>query len=341
MHLLILTPGFPADESDTVCVPFLQTWLKEAAKHFTIKVIAFQYPFAEKHYHWNGIEVYAAGGNNAEFPFRFLTWHKVFRQAKRWHRLMPFERITSFWATETGFEGMWIGKKWGLMQDIWILGQDAKRENQYPKWISGERNQFIAISPFLANSFTENHQKKVQAVIPLGLSMPPNLPEIKDRKIEIIGLGALAALKHFEQFVEIIETLKKDFPHIRAVIIGDGPEKERLQSQIKAANLTQNILLSGRLPHEAIFPILKNSKILLHTSEYEGQCMVFWEALACGCYVAAKPVGYLPETGKTFASPDLPAMTEQIKKWLRTKKPDFSPYIYEMSQTINEYRKML
>ncbi|MBX7240695.1 MAG: glycosyltransferase [Bacteroidia bacterium] len=341
MRLLLLTPGFPQDESDTTCVPYLQVWVKEASRFFEIKIITFQYPYTPKHYYWNGIEVYAAGGKNRRFPFRILIWFRILIQAFRWNRQSPFERISSFWVTEASFMGSLAGRLFRIPHDSWIFGQDAKKENRYPEFIFKKNTFYIAISPSLARDFEANHRLKPSALIPLGLSIPAFSGVNPQRTIDVVGLGSLTRLKHYEQFVEIVGVLKADFPSIRALIMGDGPEREALQRQIDIAGLSDNVVLAGRLGHEQVYEQLRNSRILLHTSEYEGQGVAYWEALACGCYIVAKPVGYLPDTPKTFASEEINALVTQAKYWLSLPKPDYTPFVYEISRTIDEYREFI
>ncbi|MGB0369237.1 MAG: hypothetical protein ACPGD8_07510 [Flavobacteriales bacterium] len=47
-HILILTPGFPENEADDTCMPYLQTYLREASKEehgLRFTVISLQYPY--------------------------------------------------------------------------------------------------------------------------------------------------------------------------------------------------------------------------------------------------------------------------------------------------------
>ena len=64
-HIVLLSPGFAADESDVNCISYLQYFLlhlKELAPEKKISIIAFEYPFINKRYVWNGITVYSIGG---------------------------------------------------------------------------------------------------------------------------------------------------------------------------------------------------------------------------------------------------------------------------------------
>ena len=50
-HILILTPGFPKDENDFICIPPLQEFLVKFKTSYPlakISVIAFQYPYRSR-----------------------------------------------------------------------------------------------------------------------------------------------------------------------------------------------------------------------------------------------------------------------------------------------------
>ena len=63
--IVILSPGFPADENDTTCIPSMQIFvkgLKQNKPGLHIVVVSFQYPFKASRYNWNGVEVIALAG---------------------------------------------------------------------------------------------------------------------------------------------------------------------------------------------------------------------------------------------------------------------------------------
>src|SRR6476469_8678283 len=94
--LLILIPGFPADESDTDCVRFPQQCIYHLAKQYPgwdITVFTFQYPYEPRHYVWHGIQVYAFGGKNKGKIRRLMLWNEVLKQAQRHHTMSAFTGI--------------------------------------------------------------------------------------------------------------------------------------------------------------------------------------------------------------------------------------------------------
>src|SRR5579862_2328805 len=87
--LIILTPGFPKDEGDTTCLPFLQDFiceLNESYPRLKLKIIAFDYPFATTFYHWNGNEVRSFNGWKKNKIRRLIKWLLI------WIRLIKIKR---------------------------------------------------------------------------------------------------------------------------------------------------------------------------------------------------------------------------------------------------------
>ena len=53
--ILIITPGFPKDENDSSCVPYLQDYILALSNKIgaeNIKVVATQYPFKKNIYNY-------------------------------------------------------------------------------------------------------------------------------------------------------------------------------------------------------------------------------------------------------------------------------------------------
>src|SRR5580765_8393604 len=106
--IVILTPGFATNESDSTCIPALQDYiwcLKNEFPDYNIFVLAFQYPFKPGWYNWNGVEVFSAGGRNRKSFFRLLPWNRISRQLKFIHATHKIDVIHSFWLNEASLVG--------------------------------------------------------------------------------------------------------------------------------------------------------------------------------------------------------------------------------------------
>jgi glycosyltransferase involved in cell wall biosynthesis len=129
-------------------------------------------------------------------------------------------------------------------------------------------------------------------------------------------------------------------PVLNCGIIGDGDKRKNIEGMIQDLNLDNHVTLFGSLPYVQVIEIMHSSKILLHTSLFEGQGLVFTEALAAGAYVVSYPVGITcniaskkVKTGKTKE-----ALTQHVINILSDKDPDYLPEIFFTNEnTCKEY----
>ena len=105
---------------------------------------------------------------------------------------------------------------------------------------------------------------------------------------DLIYLGRLAYPKNPERLIEIIKELKKVKNDIKVAIVGDGADRVKVQESIHKYGLEKNIKMYGFKTNP--YPILKNSKILIMTSIYEGTPMCALEAQALKKPIVATPV---------------------------------------------------
>jgi len=288
--LVILSPGFPASEADTACMPPQQLFvkaLKEICPGLRIIVLTFHYPFSAAEYEWHGVQVIALGGRDNGRLLRVLTWFKAWMRLRKINREHHVLGLLSFWFGECALIGNYFAKRHHLSHYSWLLGQDAKRGNKYFRWIKPRGDTLIALSDFLAREVILNHGVVPANVIPVGIdiSMFPQLPLKRD--IDVLGAGSLIPLKQYHLFVEAIALLKPFYPNIKAVLCGKGPEMENLKVLAKSLNLNGNLVFNGELPHAAVLDLMQRSKIFLHPSNYEGYGSVLAEALFGGAHVVS------------------------------------------------------
>jgi len=288
--LVILSPGFPANEADTVCVPSQQIFvkaLKEICPGLNIIVLALQYPFTSASYQWHGIKVIAINGTNKGKLNRLSTWAKTWKvlgKIQREYRLMG---LLSFWFGECALVGSYFAKRHHLTHYSWLLGQDAKGGNKYFKWIRPRGDSLIALSDFIAKEVTENYGISPLQVIPVGIDTSLfNTPPAK-RDIDILAAGSLIPLKQYHLFIETVAFLKRFFPGISAVICGNGPQMAALKAKTESLDLKSNIFFAGELPHREVLELMQRSKVFLHPSAYEGFGAVLSEALYAGAHVVS------------------------------------------------------
>jgi len=286
--LIILTPGFPENEADSTCIPPQQVFVK-ALKHtnpdLNIILLAFQYPFIYSEYTWNGIKVISFNGRNKGKINRLIVWIHVWKTLKRIYRQDEVIGLLSFWLGECAFIGKYFAKRYNLIHYCWILGQDARKKNRYVWLMRARAEELIAMSDFLAREFYKNYGFKPKHIITNGIDITLYPKNQGERDIDVLGVGSLIPLKQYDLFVDIINTLTYTIPSVKAVICGKGPEENHLKSMIKKLKLDNNISLPGEKSHPEILQLMQKTKILLHTSSYEGFSTVCLEALGAGAHV--------------------------------------------------------
>jgi glycosyltransferase involved in cell wall biosynthesis len=100
--------------------------------------------------------------------------------------------------------------------------------------------------------------------------------------LNIVAVGNLRKQKGFDRLIEIFSDLELDY-HLH--IIGEGPERAKLESLIHKYNLEDKVSLLGTQLNP--YKYLKHASILVSSSRYEGFPNVIIEANACGTYVVA------------------------------------------------------
>jgi glycosyltransferase involved in cell wall biosynthesis len=286
--LLILSPGFPANEGDSICLPPQQSFILAIKNNFPelkIIILSFEFPHSTIPYDWNQILVIPFNGEFKRKLDKFMIWYRIWRKLKQIRREYQIIGLFSFWCAECALIGKYFAKMHALKHYCWILGQDARKNNRLIKWIRPVARELVAMSDFLAGEFFRNHQVRPAHTIPNGIDTSLYLPGSFERDIDILGVGSLIALKQYDIFIRLISEITKKIPSIRSRICGKGPEKKMLQELIGKLQLERNILLAGEKDHQEVLHLMQRSKILLHTSSYEGFSTVCLEALYAGAQV--------------------------------------------------------
>ncbi len=98
-----------------------------------------------------------------------------------------------------------------------------------------------------------------------------------------------------EYFVRAFPAVRARIPDAEAILIGDGPERERLEGLAKALGVAEGLHFLGRRPHDEMPGLLSSAALAVIPSLMEATSVAGLEAMACGLPVVASRVGGLPE----------------------------------------------
>ncbi|MED5446721.1 MAG: glycosyltransferase family 4 protein [Planctomycetota bacterium] len=100
-----------------------------------------------------------------------------------------------------------------------------------------------------------------------------------DRPV-LLGMGRLHLQKGFDRLLPIFARLRSSHPNWHLVLLGEGDERARLETQVRDLGLQQHVSLPGWVAD--VEGALSRSDLFVLPSRYEGFGNVVAEALACG-----------------------------------------------------------
>jgi len=104
-----------------------------------------------------------------------------------------------------------------------------------------------------------------------------------DVRCDVLYVGRLVKDKNVDKLILAVEIATQSYPDIRCIIIGDGPEKKRLQLLVRRYKLRKVITFIDPLPQATdVYAYMKAAKVFCSPSVREGFGITALEALACG-----------------------------------------------------------
>lgn len=114
----------------------------------------------------------------------------------------------------------------------------------------------------------------------------------QEKEYDVAFCARLVPNKGLTEFLQAVANVTG----ARAVVIGDGPEKEVAQQLVRSLGMVDRVTFTGWLPdQESVIRTIKSAKVFVMNSKSEGGPRVLLEAMGCGMPVIATPVGIAPD----------------------------------------------
>lgn len=159
-------------------------------------------------------------------------------------------------------------------------------------------DQVISVSPSIQEEFV--YRKRIRAKNHVIYNVV-NLDRVKDFSEEtnppcndvydIVYLGRLSPPKKPLFFCDVIKRYKKIDENVTAIMLGDGKLWDEVEKYIESSGLSKNIVMVGFQKNP--YQFVKNAKLLLMPSGYEGFGLAAVECLSLGLPVVCSGVGGL------------------------------------------------
>jgi teichuronic acid biosynthesis glycosyltransferase TuaC len=218
-----------------------------------------------------------------------------------------FDAIDAHYIYPDGVAATWLGRRFGLPVVMTARGTDV---NLIPcfriprRLIEGairDASALIAVSAALKDVLVElgAPEEKVTVLrngVETDLFCPP-----EDRTAArtalglsgpaLISVGALIERKGHHRTIEAMRQL----PEFELVIVGEGPERQRLAALINKYGLSDRVRLVGPRPHRELPALYGAADASVLASSREGWANVLLESMACGTPVVAANIWGNPE----------------------------------------------
>jgi glycosyltransferase involved in cell wall biosynthesis len=147
--------------------------------------------------------------------------------------------------------------------------------------VSGERSirylRFLGVRGTISSGYDTVDVNAIS--LRSGVATPPILlPDLF-----FVAVSRLIERKNTEAIIKAFRmVLNRQPDDIRLVIVGNGPERKKLETLAHELSITEKVEFVGEVPNEKIAPIISRSLALLLMSVSEQWGLVVNEAVACG-----------------------------------------------------------
>ena len=119
-------------------------------------------------------------------------------------------------------------------------------------------------------------------VVPPGVDPRFSPAGERDTKPLVVAVGRLVPVKRFDVLIDALAAVKARVPDLRAVIVGEGYERERLESLRRELDAEEWLSLPGSVDDTELVRLYRSAWCIASASAHEGWGMTLTEAAACG-----------------------------------------------------------
>ena len=296
-----------------------------------------------------------------------LKWHQIPKELIRRFKInLERNRVfnvflktldTDYIITDRALYNSLVGKYY--YKNAIKIATDHNFHQNSPKYINELINSlkgfnYLVVATKELRDFYASKTSVKCIYIPNPLSnIPPKQSPLKTKNI--ISVGRLVPEKDFSILIQTMQLIHQQDPEIHLTIIGDGTERQALQSQINSLNLKTAITLTGWLHQDKIAKYYYNSSLFVMTSKTEAFGLVLTEAMSYGlpclalarasgaCAQITKDTGFLLDTSNPTIIADKIIELLNHPNILKTIQKQLESYIgqYSKSTILQSWLKIL
>ncbi len=137
-------------------------------------------------------------------------------------------------------------------------------------------------------------KEKRIAVVPPGIDSKFSPGGTRSATPLVVAVGRLVPVKDFPRLVRIMARVHETVPEARLVIVGEGYERQKIETTIRDHDAEDWVTLAGRVDDATLVSLYRSAWAVASTSVREGWGMTVTEGAACSTpCVATRIAGHL------------------------------------------------
>ncbi len=160
----------------------------------------------------------------------------------------------------------------------------------------------------------------------------------------VVSAGRLVPWKGMRALIDVVHGLADSVLDVRLKIIGDGPERARLQTHVQNMQAGSRVEFLGALPHDQTLAYVAAADVFALNSGYEGLSHVLLEAVVQGVPVVASRSGGNPEfmpEDQLFSYNQRDEMCARILATLKNTKAISLPDVFTIVKMVDRTQEIL
>ena len=221
------------------------------------------------------------------------------------------------------------------LKSLLFLKASAKFSHIY--WVSNSSlNEFYFYNNVLKNSSVLTNVIAIDEII-------EKASQEECDKYDVIFVGRLTDVKDPIRLINVFKMVVEKRKNAKLAIVGDGDLKDAVKECIVSNKLEKNVDLLGFQKNP--YKFMKNTKLMLMTSKFEGTPMCALEAMALGLPIISTPtdglVELIEQDKSGFLSNDDVELKDKIVEILSDDKKylKMSKYAENKSKMVNDIKK--
>jgi glycosyltransferase involved in cell wall biosynthesis len=243
----------------------------------------------------DGYRVIRKAGRYLVFPraafSESMGWHGASDALVEIWNGMPF--FSPVWAHKP--HAVWLHHVHDAMWELTLPPRLARLGRTLEFWIAPplyRRTPIVTLSESSKAEIVKKLHLRASniTVVPPGIDPSFTPGGTREATPLVVAVGRLVPVKRFSLLVDALAAIKDRHPALRAVIVGEGYEREALEQQISELGTAEWITMPGRVDDATLLDLYRRAWVVASTSLHEGWGMTITEAAACGTPAVASRI---------------------------------------------------